>query len=208
MHNDWSFAAVVLLGILLVGVLLGGAVHEFWKIWRRHDPQRYRLGFESAMFYPAAAARHYGPHSESDDIVDLPEDGRRLSFALGRSAVCELLSERELDELVLRAGPVLRRLKVAEQWLAQTNTKDSLGLVVVALNVLRHTFGRGRHWLEAIVLADLACFAHARNDKAEAERLFEHAAEVAAPWVERYPWLRVYATRRRLIRRRRWFTAD
>jgi hypothetical protein len=88
----------------------------------------------------------------------------------------------------------------AAQLLSRRQTDEAEALLLVLRGVVRRSFGEGQHWLEAIILADLAALWHHANKAEDAQQYFERAAHIAAPWMARYPWLRSMCTARRLIR--------
>lgn len=119
------------------------------------------------------------------------------------SAAFERLTDGEIFEIHHKARGAVERLREASRALAECRTADAVNLCYAARGIISRGFGAGKHWLEAIVVADIAAIYHHGNDAESARDYFEQSSRIGSRWFERYPWLRNMCTPRRLLRFRK-----
>jgi hypothetical protein len=145
---------------------------------------------------PARTPRYVRQEQEFAERSERPP---RSPVRLLYSAAFERLTDGELEQIRSTAPDVIPRLHRAALLLSLSRTNEAESILIVVRGILRRSFGDGRFWLEAIVISDLAALDHHANKAEDAAMQFERATAIAAPWLDRYPWLRYMVTARRLI---------
>lgn len=125
----------------------------------------------------------------------------RASTRLQWSAAFERLTPEEVQPIHDQAPALVKRLQRAVRLLAEGETQQCLDLLFVCRGVVRQAFGTGKHWLEAIIISDIAALHHHLNDAENADYHFAKAVEVGTLWFKQYPWLQPMCSKQRLIRK-------
>jgi hypothetical protein len=192
-----------LMTILFLWVLFS-MLGKLWGIWK-NDPRKQNRRednpFENWEPEPKPKkASKYLTVSYAEEAATEAAQKVRSPVRLLYAAAFERLTDEELDELRSRAPDAIQRLKRATVLMAACETKEAENLCFVARGMVRRTFGEGQHWLEAVIVSDLAALSHFGNRAEDAEYFFARAAAIGEPWFARYPWLRGMCTKRRLVR--------
>lgn len=184
------------LRVLFVLVLVGAVIYLVVRHYKRKTAATQ--GTES----PSWEAIAFAPVEEDPvEKAARPPAVFKLAYAnaLGR------LSDADWQALHAEAPGILERLKKATSALEDGASKHTEGLLIVSLTHIRGSYGRGVHWLEALVLSDLAMFCHFAGKAEDSAWRFGQAEEVVAKWVGKYPWLTELVAKRRsnLARKRK-----
>lgn len=220
--NIFVMLLVVIVGMaLLVGLIIGlhyllkgiewcyGRCRKWWR--NRNKPRRPappNPWADEPDVPPAPPPRprlpkrtsRYGQQEDAfeEQLALGPRSPARMLYA----AAFERLTDGELMEIRVKAPEVIERLHRAAWLLSRSQTADAENLLFVLRGYVRRHFGQGKHWLEAVIISDIATLCHYANKPEDAEHHFAAAQQVATPWLQRYPWLRYIVTRRRLIHSR------
>jgi hypothetical protein len=199
-------------GVVLV---LGLCVWFLWYTvqrtrarWRQKAEENNEIDQPASSAYrnsykPPSAAVANEPQAVTAPVVDVPF---KLAYANALGRLCD----SEWSAIHTQAPDILDRLKKASRGLELGDHNYTEGLLLATLIAIRGSFGPGKHWLEAVVLSDLAIYCHFAKKSEDAAWRFGQAQQVAAQWLGKYPWLKDLCSAQRLSavlkqKKRGWF---
>jgi hypothetical protein len=189
----------ILVAIGLCAVLLWYTVRWIRDRWRgtgkyfqkrRNQSEADSPDFEPAVEY-TPSAEPAAPQADSAPVSsNFPF---RLSYANALGRLCDA----EWEHLHKECPAILDRLKKATKGMEKGDHQYVEGLLIATLSAIRSAYGKGVHWLEALVLSDLAMYAHYSNRQQDSDWRFRQSQEVASKWIAKYPWLNEVCTDKR-----------
>lgn len=190
--NEWFGAVATVLVLAALGYIV-------WIRIKKARAQRQQRNNAANPFDDGVSPYSASVGYEAEQEAPKPT---RAPFKLAIMGALGRLSDAEWEQLHKDADVILDRLKKAATGLAEGRNEYAESLLKVSLTHIRGSFGKGKHWLEAIVLADLAlfCYFDANSNNEDAEWRFAESAKIAALWTHKYAWLDDMCAKRRVLR--------